>query len=62
MSKDKESLNKVVIALVGVELAPKWWDSPNKAFEGKTPNEIYEENPKKVKNYLLWHATCGGGS
>ena len=52
---DFESLNKVVLALLGnsESLAMTWWNSPNKAFEFKTPFEMYNQEPEKVKDYLL---------
>ena len=57
----KENLNKVVIALVGEHHAELWWKSPNKGFEGKTPDEAYQEDPRSVRDYLMWHAYCAGG-
>ena len=47
-----------VMSMVGKELACKWWDSPNKFFNMKTPNEIWENNPKAVYNYI---ARCADG-
>lgn len=47
-----------VMSMVGKELACKWWDSPNKFFNMKTPNEIWENNPKAVYNYI---AGCADG-
>jgi hypothetical protein len=47
------------------ELVDLWWDSPNKAFDGKTPNEVYfsgEEGRQKVINYIHFNANAGGGS
>ena len=43
----------LVISLVGKELAETWWNSANKAFDGKTPGEIYNSNPERVYNYLM---------
>ena len=58
---NKENLNKVVIGLVGNDRADEWWNRPNKGFDGKTPNEAYIEDPRQVRDYLLWHAYCAGG-
>ncbi len=46
----------LVIALVGKELSDKWWNSQNKAFELKTPNEKWKENHEVVYGYLMSHA------
>lgn len=53
---NKEKLHKVVIALVGEAHADAWWSSSNKAFKGKTPSEMYQEDPDVVRDYLMWHA------
>lgn len=45
----------LVIALVGKDMAPKWWDGENRAF-GMTPNEKWKENPEVVYGYLMSHA------
>jgi hypothetical protein len=54
-------LNYLVEGLVGKELAPKWWESPNKAFESHTPLEMLAIDGERVKEYLIWHAYCAGG-
>jgi hypothetical protein len=43
----------LVIAMVGKEMAPKWWNGSNKAFDGKSPEEDFKENPEKVYSYLM---------
>ena len=58
---NKENLNKVVVALVGEANAEAWWSGPNKGFDGKTPNEAYQEDPRQVRDYLMWHAYGSGG-
>lgn len=54
-------LNKYLYAMLGrQELIDQWWNSPNKAFDLKTPNEIYlsgEEGRKKVADYIMFHAS-----
>ena len=52
----------LVVGLVGVELADEWWKSPNKAFDGKTPVNMWTEDFRRVHNYLMHHAFVGGGS
>jgi hypothetical protein len=53
----KVSLNKYLYALIGrQELVEQWWDSPNRAFEGRTPNEVYlsgEDGRKQVAKYIF---------
>lgn len=58
----KSRLNPVLMALVGSEeLCEKWWLSPNKAFDNKTPQQVLETSEfYKVKHYLMWHAYSGG--
>lgn len=43
----------LVIAMVGREMAPKWWFGSNKAFEGQTPQEQFDKNPERVYSYLM---------
>ena len=43
----------LVTAMVGKELAEKWWNGPNKAFGGDTPEQIYSVAPSAVYAYLM---------
>jgi hypothetical protein len=45
------------MAMLGKEMAPKWWDSPNKAFDLKTPNEQWQIDPESVYDYLMFYAS-----
>lgn len=45
----------IVLALVGRDATQQWWSSRNKAFEMKTPEEMFEKNPEVVYNYLVGH-------
>lgn len=51
------SLDRLVTSLFGgtESLAARWWNSPNKAFDAKTPLEVYETDPEKIQTYLLKH-------
>ncbi len=53
----RSQLNKILFGLLGSHsLVDAWWYSSNKAFDGKTPNEIYwsgEEGRVKVADYIL---------
>ena len=63
MTVNKNLLNRLVVGLVGVANADGWWNSPNKAFDMKTPNEMMtEETWLQVRDYLMHHAYSGGGS
>jgi hypothetical protein len=42
----------LVIALVGKDMALKWWKSYNRAF-GQTPEEQWEKDAEVVYNYLM---------
>ena len=52
----KLTLNKALFAMLGRhELVDQWWETPNKAFDGKTPNEVYlsgEDGRKQVAKYI----------
>ena len=43
----------LVIAMVGKELAEKWWNNPNNAFGGNTPEQVYSTAPDAVYAYLM---------
>lgn len=47
----------LVIAMVGKEAASLWWSSKNKAFDMKTPTEVWLEEPERVYLYLMGHAS-----
>jgi uncharacterized protein (DUF2384 family) len=39
--------------MVGENLADDWWQRPNKAFDGRTPDSVFEESPMKIYAYLV---------
>ena len=44
----------LITAMVGRDLVDQWWNSPNKAFCGDTPEQIYSSNVQHaydVKNF-----------
>jgi hypothetical protein len=50
----KQDLNTCLFAMLGSdELVNKWWESPNLAFEGKTPLEVFEIDRQDVIDYVL---------
>ena len=58
----KQGSIALVIALVGKDLAEDWWNRPNRAFDMKTPAEIWLDDHMRVYNYLMHHGFVGGGS
>ena len=56
MTMKLEALNKMLLALLGNEaLVTMWWDGQNRAFDYKTPREVYETAPTRVINYITGH-------
>ena len=56
----KETLNRIVVSLVGDKLSTDWWKSPNKAFGNRPPEELMNEQEwTRVRNYLMDHAYGG---
>jgi hypothetical protein len=58
MNNHKEHLaklrsNALVIAMVGKDHADQWWDTPNKAFDERTPVGMWVEDWQKVYLYLM---------
>lgn len=56
----RTQLNRILYGLIGSwELVDVWWNSNNKAFAGKAPNEVYwsgESGRQEVANYILKNA------
>ena len=53
----KKRCDALLIALLGKDLAPKWWESRNKAFDGKTPAEQWGIDPQSVYDYLIFYVS-----
>jgi hypothetical protein len=51
----KTKCDLMLEAMVGEHLIKKWWKSPNRAFDMRTPKEQLKENPGSVYSYLLSH-------
>lgn len=43
----------MIISLVGTEAAPSWWKTSNKVFDGKTPDEMFANDPERVYSYVV---------
>jgi len=52
----------LVARLVGPEHVTAWWTSPNRAFDGRTPEAQWAQGSDAVVSYLMHHAFLGGGS
>jgi hypothetical protein len=58
MNYYKENANLMLKALIGSdEFVAAWWTSPNLFFNLKTPETVWESNPKSVYDYLEFHAS-----
>jgi hypothetical protein len=53
--------DRLIEGLVGKENMNKWWTSPNKSFDNRTPAEMFSEDPRSVYEYLMWHVYGAGG-
>jgi hypothetical protein len=54
IEKAKAKCNAILIACVGEALVSKWWYTPNRAFDLKTPAEVWETDDWiSVYKYLL---------
>lgn len=52
-SEMKQKYNKLLMPLLGKEaLVERWWVSKNKAFDMKTPLEMYAEDASRVDKYI----------
>jgi hypothetical protein len=54
--------DQLVAGMVGEQLVADWWASPNRAFDGLTPETQWAQGSDSVVNYLMHHAFSGGGS
>jgi hypothetical protein len=54
--------NNLVTSMVGPNQVESWWISPNRAFDGRTPEAQWATGSDAVVNYLMHHAFAGGGT
>jgi hypothetical protein len=54
--------NQLVTSMVGSDHLESWWNGPNQAFDGRTPEAQWQLGSDSVINYLMHHAYAGGGS
>jgi hypothetical protein len=68
MTCDNETIHQInrhLFSMLGsAELVYKWWESPNKYWEGNTPASVFEtgeQGVQEVYNYVMWHSYGAGG-
>jgi hypothetical protein len=48
-----ERMNRLLMPLLGNQrLVNLWWDTPNDAFDMKTPADVWEYDQKQVFEYI----------
>ena len=52
----RQRCDMLVMSLVGKDLAPEWWQSKNHAFDGRTPEAMFQQDPNTVYDYLMDYA------
>lgn len=58
---DIDKLNRILLALLGKEeYVNQWWSSKNKAFDMRTPLDVYIDDPYKVSKYIIDQIDPGG--
>lgn len=52
--KKYDACSKALHAMLGdALLVQRWWASQNSAFNGKTPWQVYRQDPQLVCDYVL---------
>lgn len=56
----KFDINRYLYLLVGEDmgLVDTWWHSPNREFDMKTPDEVYQSGPEGRKNVYDYVSDC----
>lgn len=50
---NKENCDMILEAIVGPNAIDFWWNSSNRAFDMKSPKEMFLEDQQRVYRYLL---------
>ena len=54
----KHELNDLLYQLLGSDdLVSRWWHTPNKNWDGRTPYSVWAENPINVEQYITYFAS-----
>jgi len=49
-----DQCSRALLAMLGTDrLVQYWWAGPNSAFEGRTPWQVYRQDPQRVCDYVL---------
>lgn len=51
----RQRCDTMILAMVGAEHTTDWWNSRNYAFDGITPNEMFDKDPERVYSYIAGH-------
>lgn len=49
----KQRSQTLLTAMLGKDLVDHWWNTPNRAFNMRTPAGMWVEDYTKVYNYLM---------
>ena len=53
---ERQTLDQHLWALLGSwEAVSGWWQSPNRHWQGRTPESVWETDPEAVTGYILRH-------
>jgi hypothetical protein len=55
----KKQCDAILQATVGSALVELWWHSGNRAFEGRTPAQQWQQDPGSVHSYLMTQMSGG---
>jgi len=55
IERKRNQCNIMLKALMGEGHYMEWWNSKNKAFDDRTPEEIWEKESDRVYEYLIGH-------
>lgn len=58
----KQRSDALLVAMVGKQMVDDWWNSPNMAFDMRSPVDVWKDDYNLVYDYLIHHAFIGGGS
>ncbi|NBS70583.1 hypothetical protein EBT31_16960 [bacterium] len=58
----KVEINRYLFAMLGVQsLVELWWHRPNRNWDGKTPDEIYQSGPEGREQVFAYVRKCADG-
>jgi hypothetical protein len=58
----KKDVNMHLYAILQrYDLIERWWQSPNKAFQNRTPDAVYQTGPKGRVEVYSYVSRCAGG-